>query len=93
MNNIACLTTLRRRLVDRKEEYRKEYERNLASLDKQIDEIDHTLSYLNDAVKQYICQHCGGSGSIRVPDAAGQCEDVTCRVCNGTGFKIPEETP
>ncbi len=93
MNNITCLTTLRRRLVERKEEYRKEYERNLAGLDKQIDEIDRTLGYLNDAVKPYICPHCNGSGSVRVPDAAGQCEDVTCRVCNGTGFKFPEETP
>lgn len=90
MNSIVCLTQLRRRLVMQKEGCRRVYETRVAEIDKQIGEIDRAINYIDEAVKPYACPHCGGTGSIRVPDAAGQCEDVICRVCNGTGFKFDE---
>lgn len=84
---IGALHRKRNNLQIRRARVEMEKNDELRRIDREIGEIDGALAILNDAVKDYLCQRCGGSGTVRRPDAAGQMEDVDCPACHGTGVK------
>ena len=88
MNHINILTATRSRLLSLKESYRREYEERCQKIDEQVKAINAAIETINKAAEPYVCPHCNGSGSVRVPDAAGQMEETTCSKCRGTGIKI-----
>lgn len=69
----------------RKQQIGAEADRKVAEIDTELTDVDRAIKTLNDAVEDYPCNTCGGEGTIRKPDAAGQMEDCRCPACNGTG--------
>lgn len=84
---IGALHQRRSNLQTRRARVKMERDDELRRIDREIEEIDRTLAVLNDAIKDYFCPHCGGSGTVIRPDAAGQMENVDCPTCHGTGVK------
>ena len=82
---ISALNRKRASLNGQKQQIRAEADRKIAEIDAELANVDRALKTLNDAVKDYLCKTCGGEGTIRRPDAAGQMEDCRCPACNGTG--------
>ena len=78
---ISALNRKRASLNGQKQQIRAEADRTIAEIDAEIANVDRALKTLND----YLCKTCGGEGTIRKPDAAGQMEDCRCPACNGTG--------
>lgn len=88
---IGALHRKREHLKIRRARVEMEAKDQLRKIDREIEEIDQTLVVLNNAVKDYICTLCDGTGSIRQADAAGQMEEVECPKCRGTGLKRDQE--
>ena len=65
-----------------------EYDRKIKFLKYEIEKFDPLIKAMEEAVKDYACPRCKGSGSVRRCDAAGQMEDVECPDCNGRGFVV-----
>ncbi len=82
---IAALTKKKARLYESRRSIELDAAKQINQVNLEIAEVEKALKTLNDAIKDYLCPRCKGSGSIRVCDAAGQMEDDTCPVCNGTG--------
>lgn len=82
---ITILTRKRSDLAERKRQIQRDAEREVSRIDAEIADINKALAMLNDAIKDYICPSCRGTGNVRHTDAAGGLEDVTCPVCGGTG--------
>ena len=85
---ISVLTTKRRNLAERKRQVQRDAEREISSIDAEIAEVNKAITMVNEAIKDYICPSCRGTGNVRKTDAAGGLEDVTCPVCNGTGVRF-----
>lgn len=85
---MLALSKKRNKLVNEKREIEKEYKRKIAELDNELKEIDKIYSVVNDAISEYICPKCRGTGSVRITDACGDTDDYDCSECNGTGIKI-----
>ena len=64
------------------------YDQKISTLKQEIENLNPVIQAMEEAVKDYICPSCKGTGSVRRCDAAGQMEDIDCRVCNGRGFLI-----
>lgn len=90
MNNniVMALAKKRVRYVELKRKVQEDADLQIREYDAEIRSIDRAISQINDAVKDIICPDCGGTGTTRHMDAAGQMEDCTCTRCNGTGVKI-----
>lgn len=85
---IGALSRKRTRLVERKRRVKTEADQQIAEIDREIAEVDKAIGVVNEAVKDILCKTCGGTGSVRRCDAAGQMDDDTCPDCKGTGVKI-----
>lgn len=88
---ITALNKKKSTLVRRKQEITTEAKRQIEVLDTGISEVNKAIETLNEAVKDYLCPRCKGTGNIRRCDAAGQMEDDTCPDCRGTG--VSSDTP
>lgn len=88
---VGALNRKKMRLLAEKRELTSEYERRKAELETEIKRVDAALSIVNDAVKEFLCKTCQGTGTVRKMDAAGQMEDVDCPDCKGTGVALREE--
>lgn len=86
-DQMSALAAKRAKLVHYKQEIQADAQRKTSDIDAEIKAIDRAIKTLNDAVKDYLCPVCKGSGNVRQCDAAGQMEDVKCSACNGTGVK------
>lgn len=86
---IGALNRKRASLNSQKQQIRAEADREIAGIDAELADVDRAIKTLNDAVKEYLCKTCGGEGTIRKPDAAGQMEDCRCPACHGTGVCHP----
>lgn len=84
---ISALYRKRADLLNKKKTIQLEAEIRMTQVDNELKDIDRALATLNNAVKDYLCPHCKGSGEIRKPDAAGQMDDWPCPKCGGTGVK------
>lgn len=82
---ITTLTKKRAHLYDKKRKIELDTTNQISQINLEIAKVEKALKTLNDAIKDYLCPRCKGSGSVRVCDAAGQMEDDTCPVCHGTG--------
>jgi len=85
---IYALSQKRARLYERKRKVREEAEKQIREIDSEIQVVERAIQILNDAVSEYLCPACKGTGSTRRCDAAGQMEDVTCTRCHGTGVIV-----
>lgn len=83
---IKAMMDNRARLVARKRQLEEDHRRAVAEIDDEIQNINRAMETVRKAVEPYLCPDCGGSGSRRVPDAAGQAEDRPCPSCKGTGI-------
>lgn len=84
-NIIGALTAKRNDLNKRKQSIKAEYEKRTAEIDRELDQIQTALDTLNEAVKEYLCPSCKGTGTERYCDAAGDMDDRPCGRCCGTG--------
>jgi len=82
---ISALSQKRTKLYQKKREIELEAQQRIREIGNEISDIENALHILNDAVADYLCPDCKGTGSVRKCDAAGQMEDVTCPRCHGTG--------
>lgn len=87
-NVIVALNRKRAHLVATKRSIMEDAERRAAAIQEEITNIDNAMSVLNDAVQNYLCKECHGTGTVRRPDAAGQMCDETCPHCKGTGVVL-----
>ena len=87
-NILDALTKKRTALINAKHSLKETYERNVREIDAELLHIDSAYKTLNDAVADYICPVCDGTGNTRRCDAAGQMEDWPCTACKGTGVKM-----
>lgn len=86
---VGALNQKKMRLLAYGKKLKEDYERDRAEIDRQLEDINDALSIVNDAVKDILCKTCGGTGTVRKMDAAGQMDDEDCPNCKGTGIKIP----
>lgn len=83
---VKAMMANRARLVSRKRQLEEDHKRAVAEIDDEIRNIDMAMATVKKAIEPYLCPDCGGSGTRRVPDAAGQSEDRPCPSCKGTGI-------
>lgn len=94
-DTVTALAARRAELVRRKAALKADLEKKIKEADDLIRQLDDAMAVIEQAVAPYKCKACGGSGSIRRCDAAGQMEDWPCPDCRGTGIARipkPEET-
>ena len=84
---MMALAKRKERLVARRREAFSSYKRETDAIDAELKEVDSAIQKVNEAIKDYLCPVCNGSGEIRVCDAAWQMESVFCTECHGTGIK------
>lgn len=84
---ITALVSRRSALERRKAQIQADANRQIEEIDAEIQNIKNALNTVNKALSGVLCSVCGGTGSIRRPDAAGQMEDWPCGTCHGTGIK------
>lgn len=89
-DTINMLAIKRSRLLEQKRKIKEEYDRKIHEIDQEIKKINNAMQIIEDALKDYLCPRCKGSGEIRMCDAAGQMCDETCPKCGGTGIMMPE---
>ena len=82
-NVITILTDKRARLLQQKRDVEKDYKQRASELDAEIAKINLTLDFVAKEIGAFLCKRCGGTGTIRVCDAAGSMNDETCPVCGG----------
>ena len=87
INVFGALSKKRQRLLSEKREVAEQAQARIAEIDRELSHVDKAISTINEAIKGYLCQTCGGSGTVRRCDAAGQMEDEECPACKGTGIK------
>ena len=85
MNSLA---QKRSRLVNEKQRIKDEYDRKVHAIDVEIKKINDAMKVIEDAISDYLCPRCGGTGEVRHMDAAGQMESDTCHDCHGTGIQL-----
>ena len=85
---LGALNAKRRVLRETRIALQTEFREKLAEIDAEISKVDSALNIVNDAVLQYLCPCCKGTGSVRRADAAGDMEDETCERCKGTGVDL-----
>lgn len=88
---IKALAAKRASLVSYKHKLQEDCNRQIREVDSDIASIDAALEVVRKAVEPYLCKACGGSGSRRQCDAAGQMDDVPCDACKGTGIDLGAE--
>ena len=90
MNNniVMALTKKKAWYEELKRKAQADADRQIREYDAEIKNIDRAISQINEAVKDILCPACGGSGTTRRMDAAGQMEDWPCPRCKGTGVKM-----
>lgn len=84
---ITALVNRRSALERRKAQIQADADRQIKKINTEIRKIKDALDTVNKALSGILCPVCGGTGSVRRPDAAGQMEDWTCDACQGTGIK------
>lgn len=84
---VAAVTAKVQILNQRKERLTKEYERQCAEIDEELEALQAALDTVNAAIKDVICPHCDGAGEQRYTDAAGDVDTRKCRSCGGTGIR------
>ena len=84
---IGTLNARRIKLCSLKKSILDDANRQVKEIDAQIADLDKAKEVINKAIEPYLCKYCKGTGTIRVPDAAGQMDDEPCGACNGTGIK------
>lgn len=68
---------------------KKRHEEELAPLPDNRAKLETSLATIQQTVDSIACHRCGGSGTIRQCDAAGQMDDeADCPDCHGTGVII-----
>lgn len=82
---IGALNRKKTALLNHRKSIELEARTRTIQIDAKIEAIDRALALINDAVADYLCPVCNGTGCIRKPDAAGQMEDQDCPACHGTG--------
>lgn len=90
MANIDVFGALARKkkwLIAEKDAIDAEYARKIADIQSQIAEIETAEATIHEAVRDFLCPKCSGTGERRKTDAAGQMETVKCEVCHGTGVR------
>lgn len=87
-NTVMALAKKRAHYAELKRRAQQEADRQIREYDAEIKNIDRAVSLINNAVKDILCPDCGGSGTTRRMDAAGQMEDCHCPRCKGTGVKM-----
>lgn len=65
-----------------------EHEIKLAEIDKEIENERQAIERINEAIAPLLCPGCGGKGTERYCDAAGDMDDRPCPHCKGTGVKL-----
>lgn len=85
---ILALNQKRAAIIKQKGILLREYEEKRQELDCELDAIDEAIAVMNDAVKDVLCQRCGGSGVEKYCDAAGDMDDRPCPSCHGTGIRM-----
>ena len=84
---IGALNKKRHALIARRLKLTEDYERSAHEIDVEIDNIDKAIDTLNEALKDYVCPACGGTGEESYTDAAGGRDYRKCSRCGGTGVK------
>lgn len=87
-NIITTLTRRKNALISKRESLAEEYRRNMVEVNREIEKIDAAIEVLNNAVSEYICPRCQGTGTERYCDAAGDIDGRECTACKGTGIRI-----
>lgn len=85
---IYALVQKKSRLCERKRAIKADADKQIKQIDIEIAEVDRAIETLNQAVKDYLCSDCRGTGSVRKCDAAGQMDDDICPRCHGTGVVV-----
>ncbi len=92
MNNIVNILQAKRNiLLEEIKSAHYDYCRKEKMLNDKINEIDITLAKINEYMEPYICPKCKGTGVVKVCDAAGDTEEISCHTCRGTGLRISKE--
>ena len=84
---MMALAKRKERLVARRHEVFSTYLRETDAIDAELKEVDSAIRKVNEAIQDYLCPVCNGTGEMRVCDAAGQMESIFCTECHGTGIK------
>lgn len=87
---IGALTAKKAKLVGARQKIQADADNQIQQINGQIQAIDRAIALLNDAVKDYVCKACGGTGEVRYTDAAGSRDWKECPVCRGTGILVEE---
>lgn len=88
---ISALAQKKANIIKQQRDLENKYEAEKMHLGHELQLINQALKTINDAVERYLCPSCGGTGTIRVCDAAGDMDDETCPACQGTGVKMNDE--
>ena len=87
---VKALMSKKRILQQTKISVQREAEKKLAEINAEIAKVDSALSVVNNAVLQYLCPKCKGTGTVRKADAVGDMEDWQCDRCKGTGIDMED---
>lgn len=84
---MMALAKRKERLIARRREAFSAYQRETDAIDAELKDVDSAIQKVNEAIKDYLCPACNGTGEMRFCDAAGQMESIFCTECHGTGIK------
>lgn len=87
---ISALAQKKARIIAQQRDLENRYNSEKMHLAHELNLINQALETINNAVEQYLCPYCKGTGFIRVCDAAGDMDDERCPHCKGTGVKVDE---
>ena len=82
----ATLLKMKELLLGKRHKIELEAQEKIAKIDRQIEYINGAAEIIRNALADYICPNCAGSGIVKRCDAAGQMETETCDSCHGTGI-------
>jgi len=83
----AALLKKRQHFYNQRRDILEEANRQIKKIDEEIAKINTTIFEINENVKDVLCPKCKGTGKARRIDAAGDSEEYTCPVCEGSGLK------
>lgn len=69
---ILALSQKRSQLYRRKLKIEQDMQQQIKDINYEISVIDNAINTLNNAIADYLCPDCRGTGSVRKCDAAGQ---------------------
>lgn len=85
---VTSLFNKRQQLLNRKKQLTEDYEAAMAEIEEDLADLNTAIENVNKIMAPFTCKACGGTGTQRVCDAAGDMDDEPCSKCHGTGIFV-----